>query len=189
MAVDGEKALRQSKVENCQQMLSLNEMFHLVGDRLTPKEVVCLTKNGLSDVSSNLGKDSKSPSDASVCNNNTASSSRTVRSHATEAKNISSSPQSSSSRPRVTNEIDQRSLMKKVNDGYDYFMALERAGMVDGTNFGKILHALAITGRQDLLPYVTLRRRKTGKFITEIMIIVTGVMSVILLTPAKIKIR
>ncbi|XP_014787580.1 death effector domain-containing protein [Octopus bimaculoides] len=161
MAVDGEKALRQSKVENCQQMLSLNEMFHLVGDRLTPKEVVCLTKNGLSDVSSNLGKDSKSPSDASVCNNNTASSSRTVRSHATEAKNISSPPQSSSSRPRVTNEIDQRSLMKKVNDGYDYFMALERAGMVDGTNFGKILHALAITGRQDLLPYVTLRRRKT----------------------------
>lgn len=165
MAADGEKSLRLDKVDNCQQMLSLNEMFHLVGDRLTPKEVVCLRRKGLSGKGIQSCTDNAAVNEVQKCDNNTNNSSRSHRSspqqHRTGVAGSSDPHQQTSSRPRLPDETAPKSLMKKVNDGYDYFLALERAGMVDGTNFGKILQALAITGRQDLLPYVTLRRRKT----------------------------
>ena len=53
-------------------------------------------------------------------------------------------------------------LRAKIHDGYSFFLALERIGRVDTSNFKYIINVLRILVRQDLIPLVTLRRRKTG---------------------------
>ncbi|XP_043540582.1 death effector domain-containing protein-like, partial [Chiloscyllium plagiosum] len=50
-----------------------------------------------------------------------------------------------------------------IRSGRDFFLALERQGRCDETNFRQVLQLLRIITRHDLLPYVTLKRRKTGK--------------------------
>ncbi|XP_043945903.1 death effector domain-containing protein [Protopterus annectens] len=48
-----------------------------------------------------------------------------------------------------------------IKDGRDFFLALERQGRCDEANFRQVLQLLRIITRHDLLPYVTLKRRKT----------------------------
>lgn len=48
-----------------------------------------------------------------------------------------------------------------IRSGRDFFLALERQGRCDETNFQHVLQLLRIITRHDLLPYVTLKRRKT----------------------------
>ncbi|XP_038656739.1 death effector domain-containing protein-like [Scyliorhinus canicula] len=50
-----------------------------------------------------------------------------------------------------------------IRSGRDFFLALERQGRCDETNFRQVLQLLRIITRHDLLPYVTLKRRKTGR--------------------------
>lgn len=52
-----------------------------------------------------------------------------------------------------------------IRSGRDFFLALERQGRCDETNFQHVLQLLRIITRHDLLPYVTLKRRKTGKLL------------------------
>ncbi|XP_006004949.1 death effector domain-containing protein [Latimeria chalumnae] len=47
-----------------------------------------------------------------------------------------------------------------IKNGRDFFLALERQGRCDETNFRQVLQLLRIITRHDLLPYVTLKRRK-----------------------------
>ncbi|XP_006625679.3 death effector domain-containing protein [Lepisosteus oculatus] len=48
-----------------------------------------------------------------------------------------------------------------IRNGRDFFLALERQGRCDETNFRHVLQLLRIITRHDLLPYVTLRKRQT----------------------------
>lgn len=50
-----------------------------------------------------------------------------------------------------------------IRNGRDFLLALERQGRCDETNFRHVLQLLRIITRHDLLPYVTLRKRQTGK--------------------------
>lgn len=50
----------------------------------------------------------------------------------------------------------------KVFDGYTFFLAMEKCGKCDESNFKHLLHLLRIITRHDLTEYVRLRRRKTG---------------------------
>lgn len=50
-----------------------------------------------------------------------------------------------------------------IRSGRDFLLALERQGRCDETNFRHVLQLLRIITRHDLLPYVTLRKRQTGK--------------------------
>ncbi|XP_055510653.1 death effector domain-containing protein isoform X2 [Leucoraja erinacea] len=52
-----------------------------------------------------------------------------------------------------------------IRSGRDFFLALERQGRCDETNFQHVLQLLRIITRHDLLPYVTLKRRKTGRLL------------------------
>ncbi|XP_032094441.1 death effector domain-containing protein isoform X1 [Thamnophis elegans] len=47
-----------------------------------------------------------------------------------------------------------------IRSGQDFLLALERQGRCDETNFRQVLQLLRIITRHDLLPYVTLKRRK-----------------------------
>ncbi|XP_039215842.1 death effector domain-containing protein isoform X5 [Crotalus tigris] len=47
-----------------------------------------------------------------------------------------------------------------IRSGRDFLLALERQGRCDETNFRQVLQLLRIITRHDLLPYVTLKRRK-----------------------------
>ncbi|XP_010085290.1 PREDICTED: death effector domain-containing protein-like, partial [Pterocles gutturalis] len=49
-----------------------------------------------------------------------------------------------------------------IRSGRDFLLALERQGC-DETNFRQVLQLLRIITRHDLLPYVTLKRRRAGK--------------------------
>uniref|UniRef100_UPI00398F8A22 death effector domain-containing protein-like n=1 Tax=Pristiophorus japonicus TaxID=55135 RepID=UPI00398F8A22 len=48
-----------------------------------------------------------------------------------------------------------------IRSGRDFFLALERQGRCDESNFRQVLQLLRIVTRHDLLPYVTLGCRKT----------------------------
>ncbi|XP_067837272.1 death effector domain-containing protein [Heptranchias perlo] len=48
-----------------------------------------------------------------------------------------------------------------IKSGRDFFLALERRGRCDETNFRQVLQLLRIITRHDLLPYVTLKQRET----------------------------
>lgn len=50
-----------------------------------------------------------------------------------------------------------------IRSGRDFLLALERQGRCDETNFRQVLQLLRIITRHDLLPYVTLKRRKAGR--------------------------
>ncbi|XP_023600366.1 death effector domain-containing protein isoform X2 [Myotis lucifugus] len=47
-----------------------------------------------------------------------------------------------------------------IRNGRDFLLALERQGRCDETNFRQVLQLLRIITRHDLLPYVTLKRRR-----------------------------
>ncbi|XP_028911346.1 death effector domain-containing protein [Ornithorhynchus anatinus] len=47
-----------------------------------------------------------------------------------------------------------------IRSGRDFLLALERQGRCDESNFRQVLQLLRIITRHDLLPYVTLRRRR-----------------------------
>lgn len=47
-----------------------------------------------------------------------------------------------------------------IRDGRDFLLALERQGRCDESNFRQVLQLLRIITRHDLLPYVTLKRRR-----------------------------
>lgn len=49
-----------------------------------------------------------------------------------------------------------------IRSGRDFLLALERQGRCDETNFRQVLQLLRIITRHDLLPYVTLKRRRAG---------------------------
>ena len=51
-----------------------------------------------------------------------------------------------------------------IRSGRDFLLALERQGHCDETNFRQVLQLLRIITRHDLLPYVTLKRRRAGKW-------------------------
>lgn len=51
-----------------------------------------------------------------------------------------------------------------IRTGRDFLLALERQGRCDETNFRQVLQLLRIITRHDLLPYVTLKRRRAGEF-------------------------
>ncbi|XP_077990425.1 death effector domain-containing protein-like [Glandiceps talaboti] len=59
--------------------------------------------------------------------------------------------------PRALSDTEKA----KILDGYNLFLALEKKGMCDASNFNHILELVRITSRHDLIPYLTLRRRKT----------------------------
>lgn len=48
-----------------------------------------------------------------------------------------------------------------IRSGRDFLLALERQGRCDETNFRHVLQLLRIITRHDLLPYVTLKKRRT----------------------------
>ncbi|NXN06500.1 DEDD protein, partial [Indicator maculatus] len=48
----------------------------------------------------------------------------------------------------------------RIRSGRDFLLALERQGRCDETNFRQVLQLLRIITRHDLLPYVTLKRRR-----------------------------
>ncbi|NXI43205.1 DEDD protein, partial [Galbula dea] len=48
----------------------------------------------------------------------------------------------------------------RIRSGRDFLLALERQGRCDETNLRQVLQLLRIITRHDLLPYVTLRRRR-----------------------------
>ncbi|XP_009884968.1 PREDICTED: DNA-binding death effector domain-containing protein 2, partial [Charadrius vociferus] len=50
-----------------------------------------------------------------------------------------------------------------IRSGRDFLLALERQGRCDETNFRQVLQLLRIITRHDLLPYVTLKRRRAGR--------------------------
>lgn len=50
-----------------------------------------------------------------------------------------------------------------IRDGRDFLLALERQGRCDESNFRQVLQLLRIITRHDLLPYVTLKRRRAGE--------------------------
>lgn len=50
-----------------------------------------------------------------------------------------------------------------IRNGRDFLLALERQGRCDETNFRQVLQLLRIITRHDLLPYVTLKRRRAGE--------------------------
>lgn len=50
-----------------------------------------------------------------------------------------------------------------IRSGRDFLLALERQGRCDETNFRQVLQLLRIITRHDLLPYVTLKRRRAGE--------------------------
>ena len=56
----------------------------------------------------------------------------------------------------------------KIHDGFTFLLALEKIGRVDSSNFKYIIYVLRIITRQDLIPFVTLRRRKTGNMAREV---------------------
>lgn len=58
--------------------------------------------------------------------------------------------------------IFPESLSTKIKDGFTFFLALERIGRVDESNFKYINNALRMIVRHDLIPLVTLRKRKPG---------------------------
>ncbi|XP_021572144.1 death effector domain-containing protein isoform X3 [Carlito syrichta] len=47
-----------------------------------------------------------------------------------------------------------------IRNGRDFLLALERQGRCDESNFRQVLQVLRIITRHDLLPYVTLKRRR-----------------------------
>lgn len=47
-----------------------------------------------------------------------------------------------------------------IRNGRDFLLALERQGRCDESNFRQVLQLLRIITRHDLLPYVTLKRRR-----------------------------
>uniref|UniRef100_A0A8C8AGT4 Death effector domain-containing protein n=1 Tax=Otus sunia TaxID=257818 RepID=A0A8C8AGT4_9STRI len=49
-----------------------------------------------------------------------------------------------------------------IRSGRDFLLALERQGRCDETNFRQVLQLLRIITRHDLLPYVTLKRRRAA---------------------------
>ncbi|XP_040188475.1 death effector domain-containing protein isoform X2 [Rana temporaria] len=49
-----------------------------------------------------------------------------------------------------------------IRTGRDFLLALERQGRCDETNFRQVLQLLRIITRHDLLPYVTLKRRRAA---------------------------
>ncbi|XP_070534921.1 death effector domain-containing protein-like [Ptychodera flava] len=59
--------------------------------------------------------------------------------------------------PRALSESEKA----KILDGFGLFLALEKNGLCDASNFKQILELLRITSRHDLIPYLTLKRRKT----------------------------
>lgn len=50
-----------------------------------------------------------------------------------------------------------------IRNGRDFLLALERQGRCDETNFRQVLQLLRIITRHDLLPYVTLKKRRAGE--------------------------
>lgn len=50
-----------------------------------------------------------------------------------------------------------------IRSGRDFLLALERQGRCDESNFRQVLQLLRIITRHDLLPYVTLKRRRAGE--------------------------
>lgn len=50
-----------------------------------------------------------------------------------------------------------------IRNGRDFLLALERQGRCDESNFRQVLQLLRIITRHDLLPYVTLKRRRAGE--------------------------
>ena len=52
---------------------------------------------------------------------------------------------------------------KQVNDGYSFLLALEKIKRVHASDFGCIQDFLKIIKRQDLVQFVTLRKRRPGK--------------------------
>ena len=53
-------------------------------------------------------------------------------------------------------------LVKLINNGYDLFIALEKMQRIDPTNFRNVLSVLRALSRQDLMQFVSLKRKKTG---------------------------
>ncbi|NXF14031.1 DEDD protein, partial [Smithornis capensis] len=51
----------------------------------------------------------------------------------------------------------------RIRSGRDFLLALERQGRCDETNLRQLLQLLRIITRHDLLPYVTLKRRRAGE--------------------------
>lgn len=50
-----------------------------------------------------------------------------------------------------------------IRNGRDFLLALERQGRCDESNFRQVLQLLRVISRHDLLPYVTLKRRRAGE--------------------------
>ena len=50
-----------------------------------------------------------------------------------------------------------------IRNGRDFLLALERQGRCDESNFRQVLQLLRIITRHDLLPYVTLKKRRAGE--------------------------
>uniref|UniRef100_A0A8C8Z103 Death effector domain-containing protein n=1 Tax=Prolemur simus TaxID=1328070 RepID=A0A8C8Z103_PROSS len=48
----------------------------------------------------------------------------------------------------------------RIQNGRDFFLALERQGCCDESNFRQVRQLLTLIARHDLLPYVTLKRRR-----------------------------
>lgn len=55
-----------------------------------------------------------------------------------------------------------------IRSGRDFLLALERQGRCDETNFRQVLQLLRIITRHDLLPYVTLKRRRPGRSVRPV---------------------
>lgn len=62
------------------------------------------------------------------------------------------------------NGIISNDLKDKITDGRQFLIALEKIGKIDDSNFKHLLHALRIITRRDLIQYVNLRKRKSGKY-------------------------
>ena len=59
-------------------------------------------------------------------------------------------------------DVFSEKLSRKIYDGYTFLLAMEKHNQIDESNFHHLLCLLRIITRDDLMPYVTLRKIMPG---------------------------
>lgn len=59
---------------------------------------------------------------------------------------------------------------RRPKNGVELLLELERRGKCDETNFTQLLQLLRVLTRHDLLPYVTMKRQRTGTELLDLVV-------------------
>lgn len=68
---------------------------------------------------------------------------------------------------KINDSLEVAAERWRPKNGVELLLELERRGKCDETNFLQLLQLLRVLTRHDLLPYVTLKRQRTGNEPTE----------------------